>query len=105
MGVIPLCCRRERDQNAPRHWSCQYFSGCWRHRVWLGADLGLLRFVQRLVEGRENKKVAGSADLSPATSVEAISRADTLQKNFPLLVVLLEVDARWVRITTAQLRR
>jgi len=51
----------------------QYFSGWMLGVTAFGLVLTPVFYVlvQRLVEGRENKKVAGRADLSPATSVEA----------------------------------
>jgi len=79
MGVIPLVLSTGAGSEMRRAIGVAVFLGCWRQRVWLGADPVFYVLVQRLVEGRENKKVAGSADLSPATSVEH-SRADTLSK-------------------------
>jgi multidrug efflux pump len=72
MGVIPLVLSTGAGSEMRRAIGVAVFFGM------LGVTaFGLVLtpvfyvLVQRLVEGRENKKVAGSADLSPATSVEA----------------------------------
>jgi len=72
MGVIPLVLSTGAGSEMRRAIGIAVFFGM------LGVTaFGLVLtpvfyvLVQRLVEGRENKKVAGSADLSPATSVEA----------------------------------
>jgi len=72
MGVIPLVLSTGAGSEMRRAIGVAVFFGM------LGVTaFGLVLtpvfyvLVQRLVEGRENKKVAGRADLSPATSVEA----------------------------------
>jgi multidrug efflux pump len=72
MGVIPLVLSTGAGSEMRRAIGVAVFFGM-RGVTAFGLVLTPVFYVlvQRLVEGRENKKVAGSADLSPATSVEA----------------------------------